>query len=281
MTRFRGRTLSIGCLLLVATWILLSGCTREPSPRETGFTDSLVAGSVVLIGELHGTKEIPGFVGDFVEELSERRLPVTLALELQVKDQPAFDTYIASPRAAGDRSAFFKNAMTWQSLDGRGSEAMFDLVDRAAALKQRGADLQVKLIDAAPKQRATPKGIQARDRLMGAELLKHAREDRAVVALVGNLHAQLGNSVVGLPNATLRPMGAFVRDKKPATISLDGIGPRGEHWGCSVKCGPMPAGRADPAMRSGVRLFQEPRDGFLGEYYVSSLTASPPIANRT
>lgn len=59
-------------------------------------------GGTVLIGDLHGTREIPAFVGRLVSTLAARQL-VVLALDIPREVAPALDAFMASDggRATG------------------------------------------------------------------------------------------------------------------------------------------------------------------------------------
>ena len=61
--------------------------------------------STVLIGDLHGTREIPAFVGRLVATLVARQ-PVVLALEIPQEVGPSLDAFLASDGGAAARDAF-------------------------------------------------------------------------------------------------------------------------------------------------------------------------------
>jgi hypothetical protein len=53
-------------------------------------------GAMVLVGDMHGTREIPTFVGDLVETLAADH-HVVLGLEIPAGETPSLDAYLASP----------------------------------------------------------------------------------------------------------------------------------------------------------------------------------------
>ncbi len=179
---------------------------------------------VILIGEGHGTVEIPEFTAELVAALKKSRR-VALALEIPVENQADVDRFAAGKDGALSDSKFFK-----EDRDGRSSQAEAALIRRAgppvACVEPNSA------LDA-----------QERDDAMAKNVLRLVRSHPGtiVVMLTGNVHSAL---TVGMPwDPAFRPMAASLL--KPGTglsradvlsINLNESG--GETWDCDERtCG--------------------------------------------
>src|SRR5688572_21000605 len=60
-----------------------------------GLDDVAGAGRVLLLGELHGTYEIPAFAAELACQAAHRYMDVQLGLEIPGIEQPAVDAYLA------------------------------------------------------------------------------------------------------------------------------------------------------------------------------------------
>ena len=247
-------------------------------PPTPGLQPLLVAGKVVLIGEMHGTEESPAFVASMVCQARAANLPVALALEIFVEEAPRLSTFLKSEGTAADRAALL-NSKFWQDeyQDGRRSAAMLTLLDRLRAMRPSQGTLEVTPID--PGSTA---GAAARDRGMADAIAKLAAANpRAlVIALTGNYHTRtvrqrdfdtMGTLLVGM-----RP---------PSTVTaLDVAYDGGSAWVCmsavASECGSHPMGKRPAPAAPGITLYGETRGGLDGIYNVGSLTASPPATTK-
>jgi hypothetical protein len=192
---------------------------------------------LILLGEKHGTREIPQFVAALIERDSGDR-PVRLALEIPRSEQPAIEDFLRSSGAAGARSRLraspFWNVHGVQH-DGRRNEDAIDLIDRVRSLRRRGRDVDIVALD-------VPDGVHvgsdARDAAMASALRDAcAKSARArVIALTGNVHAMRGVPSYAPPEMR-KPMGAYLADLEPLSVNIDAR--RGQYWGCGERCGPV------------------------------------------
>lgn len=100
---------------------------------------SQIKQQIVLVGEVHGTKELPEFTSGLVCSLLKDGRSVILALERFAEEQEHLQRYIESDGNAADRAALLGVHMwasRWQ--DGRSSEAMFALVEDIRKLRKSG-----------------------------------------------------------------------------------------------------------------------------------------------
>ena len=243
-----------------------------------GLDALLKPGAVLLLGEMHGTAESPGFTAEAACAAVKAGRPVTVALELPATDADRLTAFLASEGTEKDRAAFLESPF-WQSAyqDGRASRSRLDLLERVRALRRAGHPVKVTFFDVNEYN-------ADRDRRM-AENLKTAVEAApgdVFLVLVGNIHSRLAK---GVPwNAEFEPMGVFFTRMKPElkVTALDMAYAPGSAWICE---GAEPStcqvkalnGKGDERSTGRVELFPV-RDerGYDGVYQVGPLTASLP-----
>ncbi len=189
----------------------------------------------VIAGEQHGTNESPAIFGDVVCGLANTR-KVVVAVELDATAQPEIDRFMASDGGESAQSAFLRSTV-WitQMKDGRSSEAMFALMQR---LRQMGkAGLIQRVVAFVPTNRQAPDKYEEE---MARTLIKAAKPNVTVVALVGNIHALrthwASNGVPYMPMAGLLP--------GDSTATFNIIPDGGNQWACFKldQCGPSSLG---------------------------------------
>ncbi|MGZ3461737.1 MAG: hypothetical protein ACXU86_24865, partial [Archangium sp.] len=235
-------------------------------------------GNVVLLGELHGTQEVPHFVAQSACQVVTQGIPVTVGLEVPSMNQERLETFLASPGKDLDWSKLMESPF-WRSPypDGRNSEAIVYLIEALRKLRSQGLDVKVFAFDHPPLEG------EAREEAMAKTVLEVAKssQKRAVLVVSGNLHPR---QVKGLPwNADYRPMGLRLADGLPNVYSLDIAYSSGTAWICALDkeqkldCGVKPAKGEDNGDRYFVQLFSgKNRQGYNGFYYVGKVSASLP-----
>ena len=192
---------------------------------------------LVLLGEIHGTREIPGLVGTLVERESARG-KVILALEIIAKDQAGVDRYLRSSGSAADRSALLSGAH-WRepTHDGRDSAAMLELIERMRRLRGQGRDVAIVFFD--------PGNVDDRDRGMAGNVraVVAGAPDARVLALSGNVHAMTAAPPWEMFDGGKRiepPMtaGRLLADLHPFSIDIEAT--TGDAWTCTGACGVHP-----------------------------------------
>lgn len=246
-------------------------------------TDAMRGHRVVLLGEMHGTRETPALAGAVLDRHAAQRRPVVLALEIGVDEQPRFDRYLASHGTQADRAALLAGAH-WREAhhDGRDSQAMCALIEHVRRLHARGAPVALVAFDAGGPDMA------ARDRRMADALrLAATRHPSAtLLVLTGNVHAMTRSPPwemfdegkrITLPMTT----GRYLADLGP--LSIDVRGARGASWVCTDRgC----AVTAIPAPPVGTRPLSAPRldrnaadDAWDDTLTLPRLTPSPPAVS--
>ena len=302
------RGLPLAWVSLASAWLLFAA--GGPAPRQTPVAErgdearagralpcepialeaTLLDGAqVVLLGDFHGTAEIPAFFSD-VACTALRRVPALIvALEIPADEQERVDRYLGSSGSGADRAALLEGGF-WRDAyqDGRRSAAMAALIERLRTLRQEGPALpgphrlEVLLLDSPAVSSAGE-----RDRRMAAAILGALRPGAPgaaaplVLALAGNLHTR---TVQGSPwDASHVPMGCHLARSLPegSVRSLDVAHLGGTAWFCTgadpASCGEKPLKGVGEVPHATIRLFPRPDErGFNGVYFVGRLSASPP-----
>lgn len=235
---------------------------------------ALAPRSAVIFGEIHGTKEIPRFIGSVVCEVS-RLGPVVLGLEMPGDDH-SLDAFLASDGGTMARRTLLSGPF-WrrQSQDGRSSLAMFELIDQMRTLRAGGREIEVLPFD------AETTGDTTRDQLMAMAIAQKRRlsPDSRFILLMGNLHArkttdQSWGSEDYAWVASLLPFRAI-------SLNMVHVGV-GSAWVCTgnapSSCGPV---RVSPSstFERGIVMKPSSDQAYDGAFGVASLTASAPAAS--
>lgn len=189
---------------------------------------------LVVIGEMHGTREIPALVGELADRYS-RQGPLLLGIEMSRTEHEALRRYLASPLPDVPR---LSARAAWQkpreANDGRRSMEMLALIEVMRTLRARGRDVAVLPFDVDQGGN----GAEARDHAMADYLrtayqaLPHGR----LLVLTGNVHAMRHKPSYCRQCQT--PMTSYLQDLAPFSVSV--VAERGSSWGCAARCGPVP-----------------------------------------
>lgn len=185
---------------------------------------------LVLLGEMHGTREIPALVGALIDHEVKRGRSVILALEISSREQARVDRYLASSGHDADRQALLAGEH-WQDAmhDGRDSQAMLALIERVRRMHVQGADVPILLFD--------PGGNAFRDQQMADNLraAAHRSPQAALLVLTGNVHAMTrpppgGMFLDGKRIESPITAGRYLSDLEPLSIDIEGAA--GEFQAC-------------------------------------------------
>lgn len=244
-------------------------------PPAPGLDALLESGTVLLLGELHGTREVPAFVETVACRALARDLPVVVGLELPVAEAARVAQYLASDGGEQAEAALLAGPL-WQAEYQYGvtSRGVVGLLDALRARKAAGAAVEVVLYD--------PGNVPERDFGMAQNLAAAlgARPEAFAVVLSGNLHNRL---TVGTPfDADLEPMGHLLVKRLDGRrlVSLDMAHQGGTAWLCfgstAEECGPKEVG-GEAGRTSGVELGPPDDEApYSGRYFTGPVTASPP-----
>lgn len=236
MRHFIRNVLLTLCLLFVAPSI-----AATPAIDDAAAEIQRVAGAhrVLLIGEMHGTRELPQLMAALVDGYVTDG-PVLLGLELSRSGQGALRTYLDSDGSTLDRNALHAQPFLKPPNgrnDGRRNEHVLDLVEHVRILRAAGRDVSILLFDVV----ASRDGAQARDRDMAAYLRRAYRALPAgrLLVVTGNVHAM--HERPDFPDAAKfqTPMGRYLADLMPYSVDVSAAA--GSYWACMQACGPQPA----------------------------------------
>ncbi|UHH10031.1 calcium-binding protein [Luteimonas fraxinea] len=220
---------------LVGGLLLLAALTTAAADWRRDAVDTLVRESgdhrLVVLGEMHGTREIPLLAGDLVERWSTSG-PVLLALEIPAREHPALREVVTG----GGTEALIDGLRQrpWWTLspdqsDGRRSEDVLSLVQRIGALRGEGRDVTILAFDPRSQRCFELDNCEA----AMAHVLRRAYDAfprGRILVVTGNVHAMRKRP----PNAPAlfpqMPMTAHLRDLVPVSIDISAA--RGAFWAC-------------------------------------------------
>ena len=285
---------------LILPSLLLAACAAAPEASAdrcappTGWeaVADAAEGGFLVVGEMHGTNEVPAAFAQYVCAVSARDGRTLVGLEIG----EAYAEALAAATTSDAPEALLRDAMdeVWRSTDGRGSEAMLAMMVDIAAMGgvdmlafSRFADLEAlgMPMDASQEEKlawlqSLPLHVtqQGREEAMAAVLNEAAPGYDRVIVLVGNIHAGKTrfDFLEGADNM------AMLLDGK--VVALDNRFDGGEAWNAQGGSGKaneagtwldgVPEGADAPMMR----LTAEVGPRYDGVLYVGSITASPPAA---
>src|SRR5437773_9659839 len=178
---------------MLLLWLAVLSMMSEP---VQGLEPLLEPGSVLLLGEIHGTVESPAFASLAVRAALDTSHPVTVALEIPREETVRIAAYLQSEGKSNDRTALLAGAFWIDPFqDGRRSKAMLALIEDLRVLIKRGKRVHVTLLD-------DPGAISAnRDRdVIMADNLQTAFElspTDVFIVLTGNAHSRITGRSMG------------------------------------------------------------------------------------
>lgn len=215
---------------VVSSLFALTTCGDLPGAASLVSRERL---NYLLVGEYHGTVEMPRVAADLLCAAVQQKRPVVLGLEFTAENQTALEAYVQSDGSAAARERVLA-APAWQQPDGRNSLAVFELLDTARRLRAAGHTVSVVAFDLVP-----------------APAVSRARETALAEALVA-ARARVPNSLV---------------------IALTFARPGGRYFGCRAATADAPGGCAvydmparEPVRPRGIQMDASLREGFEGVY---------------
>jgi len=245
-------------------------------PTPDGLNQALANTRFLIVGEIHGTNEIPQVVGNVVCNLALEG-PVTLALEIPVDEQERIAEFVSGDE--GSLEALLAGAH-WDdsgTTDGRSSQAMLDLIKAARDLRLQGREVEVQTFDIGAEA-----DYKERERNMADNLraLRKQSSDSFTVVLVGNLHARRTKGTPFDPDA--EPLAYLLSREFERILSLNVVFRGGSAWVCTApeKCGPFEL--PEKSSNSAVMSVEEtdPTLGYDAVLHIGRVSASSPASTR-
>ena len=240
-----------------------------------GLAERIAPGRILLLGELHGTRQSPAFASSVACAVAGSGTELVVGLELAPSAQEQVDRYLDSPGEPADREAVLQHTIWQRSYqDGRNSAAMLDLIERVRLLRQAGSRARILLFDASNARGGQAREVGMADNIAVSAL---AGPDAVHVILAGNMHSRISPGNRRDPN--YEPMGYLLRQQVPSDriLALDVAHEGGTAWLCSPECGVVSLVGRDTGPRWSIEVDDETRpSGHQGWYHVGTLSASPP-----
>lgn len=257
--------------------------TEAPSSLLNAIEDK----NLILIGEQHGTNEMPDYTFKLVETLTKNH-DLALGLEFPIDIQVKIDQFLKT----GDEKIlsgveFFKDA---NFHSGRGSDAMIRLLKNLRALPR----VKVFCFDIPTPPANDNSPFLDRDTKMAENVLNFLKKSPnfKIVTFSGNLHSRLS---VGTPwDPAAKNMGIEILRLSNGVLSLKNStnilfrADEGSAWQCQydknkqIVCKNYSFGPANSVYRTAVpfdRYFlSEPQmtDGHINSIFIKTLSASSP-----
>ena len=187
---------------------------------------------LVLVGEIHGSAEIPAAFGSLVCHALGRRPRETIlvGLEMFSSAQGAIDAFLASDGGAPARAALLEHEF-WRReyQDGRSSRAMLALLDELRGYGAAGGKLHVRALDPPRYDSASDRDAAMANTLSAAmDALRPAQ----TLVLVGNVHSRTLEGYPWDAAAAFVSMGARLRATHDELTALDIKAAGGTVWIC-------------------------------------------------
>lgn len=233
---------------------------------------------LIIVGDYHGSNEIPAFVGRLMETASARR-PVRLGLEMEAFEQDPIGIFMKSHGTVADRAALLHDGY-WSTGQGRTSQAIARLIEHARDLRAQGRDVDVfTMLAAYPGDAVIEQagGITAYWNQGIAESIRRrlasAPAGALVIAFMGQAHAAFTQPA--------KASDATATDRLlPDSPYLVEMAVHGQTWSCSREgCGPHEVvGNKPAATGPGIleKVDRMPGAPETVQVRLPALTPSPP-----
>jgi hypothetical protein len=278
---------------LLSSFAILTGCMTAPAADDQGCAPparwrdvaEAAEGQFLVVGELHGTNEIPAAFGSYVCAAAKQGGRTLVGLEIH----PKYAEAINAASGSGDPEAVLLMQMPdfWSGSYGLSSEAMLRLIGLLTTIE--GVDIVPFNGDFPIPEFDTPEEVQAWFDAMEVGELQQLREeamagilsrafegyDRAIV-LVGNIHAAETkfDFLEGADNM------AMLLPGEPVSLNYRSDG--GTAWNNQGEGGKpnlvLPSSTAIPSVLPvpSIGLTEATGPAYDGYLYVGTVTASPP-----
>ncbi|MDF1545955.1 MAG: hypothetical protein P1R58_12750 [bacterium] len=262
-------------ILLIAAFCLAGTTQAQECDSLPGLEEILRPGAVLLLGEIHGTRQGPEMVAKVVCQALSSGINVSVGLEIPITEQESLDNYF--DRQLNDSSrADLIGGDFWQRdyQDGRASQAMLALIEKLKEFSiGQENDLHLFFLD-------DPNSERGRDWFMANRIAQEvaSHPGQLVVTLTGNVHSQLitGNAI----SEDYEPMGYLVSQMVQETniISLDMVYTGGTAWvdANGYRPGVITIGGKPDAVGEPIELSGNSGHRYFGLYRVGQIEASRP-----
>lgn len=275
-------------ILLIFSLTNFSYAADLPCTATTKIDIKNIQPKIVIVGELHGTNEIPEFVGELACSFIKAGKKLILGLEIPTDTQEAINTYMSSQGTPFDKEKLIESEFGARQ-DGRSSRAMLELVESMRKIRAIGKDLAVMGFDISVGNLLPPlhpgekiwKG--ERNMAMARNIESRARvyPEHTFLILTGATHAYKKK---GAPWDAEHEAMAYLLSQRLPTYIIAVSSPGGTGWFCptldatgKAQCGSHPIG---VRLNLKYQLENAAFDMIDERVLVEETTASPPLRDQ-
>ena len=215
--------------LFLASTAFSQSEARKPDAQKPVRAADQSAKEIVLIGEMHGTQEMPRFFGNLVtvaaREMNQR---VGAGLELPSVLQPLIDNAVKNNVTADSFRRQLLADPDWQKFakiqDGRSSQAMLDLISYLLTLAE-SQKISFFFFDTQTNER---------NETMAQVIAQRVRQqgNNVTYILAGNIHANKAPRYPFMKKTLIVPMGYRLEEQGFTVHSYDLRYSAGDAWYC-------------------------------------------------
>lgn len=189
-------------------------------------------GNVILVGEVHGTREIPAAFSDLVCHAVEQDFPTKIGIEFSSRFTDSLDAFVnttGSKEALGELEKLSFWHVKFQ--DGKRSEAMYEMLEAVRRWNVKdGTDISVFSFDANDWSEDVN-----REKQMAKNIQSQAGPGHVTLILTGNLHSRTRQP--DDERGWSKKMGHYLTDFGVESVSVNAMVQGGSKWVCR---GPRP-----------------------------------------
>jgi hypothetical protein len=276
----------IKLLISIVLTLFLGAAQADPVSCKVEAPPFLKSSQLIVLGELHGTREIPKFVSLLACSIKLDPVRLAIAFELPVDEGERITNLIRSKSSRSERKAFFRKSAYWNSVpnDGRRSSAIIELIDGLIEVAQKDDQLHLIFFDGPTIGYDTEITRESYfNSNFTSEFLKF-RAEQAIV-LIGGLHAAKFSELAEKTLKSQSPQDS----KRTGSIVLMASYNSGTAWNCSgftietLVCGKSARGDSrhfSHTTPNEITLIDTADKFFDGFYFVGKITASPPLLGK-
>jgi len=183
---------------------------------------------LILIGEIHGTKEIPALLNDFFSEYIKKN-NFDIHLELPSDKQSIINEFLDSGDESFLRNIFFNIP----DNDGRRTLEYLELIKKIYVLnKEHNKATRIFCVDVADSINVDSEHFQnEREKIMAANILKNATKKTFVI--LGSVHAS--KKIINISGIKIIPSGYHICERIKEVVNINLVPRKGKFINISVK----------------------------------------------
>lgn len=235
------------CAMMVPIFASTANALQLNCEPEKSLTQSDLQVRVIIVGEGHGSQEMPDYFLKIACRLIQENKPLLIGLEIPASEQLAINNYMQSDGDMGDRIDLLSGIFWHRARKfGMASEALLSIIETSRKWKKSGIPILVFSYDQA--EGSWPERLQKnesfwggyRESMMGLNIDVRARlyPNHTLLIFSGGIHARRND---GGKNSY--PSMAYQLATKYKTRTITFSHPEGETWHCggetreTMKCG--------------------------------------------